>query len=56
MDAAEGLAELGSPPALEALTALSREEGELGSLCRELLAEVAANQRSQEKKDAGAGG
>jgi HEAT repeat protein len=52
MDAAEGLAELGSPQALEALATLSREEGELGSLCRELLAEVAANERSQ-RKDAG---
>jgi HEAT repeat protein len=56
MDAAEGLAELGSPQALEALEALSREAGELGSLCRELLAEVAANQRSQERKDAAPGG
>jgi HEAT repeat protein len=53
MDAAEGLAELGSPQALEALATLSREDGELGSLCRELLAEVAANERSQERKDAG---
>jgi len=56
MDAAEGLAELGSPQALEALSALSREEGELGSLCRELLVEVAGNQRTQERKDPGAGG
>ena len=56
MDAAEGLAELGTPQAIEALEALSREEGELGSLCRELLAEVAESRRSQERKDAGAGG
>jgi HEAT repeat protein len=55
MDAAEGLAEVGSAQALEALATLSREEGELGSLCRELLAEVAANQQSQERNDAGAG-
>jgi HEAT repeat protein len=56
MDAAEGLAEVGSPQALDALSALSHQEGELGSLCRELLAEVAANQRSQERKDGVAGG
>ncbi|MFL5405555.1 MAG: HEAT repeat domain-containing protein, partial [Myxococcales bacterium] len=53
MDAAEGLAELGTAPALDALTALSREEGELASLCRELLAEVAANQRLQHPKEGG---
>jgi len=56
MDAAEGLAELGSPRALEALERLSGEKGELGPLCRELLAEVAANRRAQEQKDADAGG
>ena len=56
MDAAEGLAELGTPQALEALASLSHDDGELGSLCRELLAEVAANQRSQESKDPGTGG
>ena len=56
MDAAEGLAELGTPQAMEALETLSREEGELGSLCRELVAEVAESRRSQERKDAGAGG
>ncbi|MFL5453548.1 MAG: HEAT repeat domain-containing protein, partial [Myxococcales bacterium] len=53
MDAAEGLAELGTAPALDALTALSREEGELASLCRELLAEVAANQRLLHPKEGG---
>ncbi|MFL5367860.1 MAG: HEAT repeat domain-containing protein [Myxococcales bacterium] len=53
MDAAEGLAELGTAPALDALTALSREEGELASLCRELLAEVAANQRLQHPNEGG---
>jgi len=53
MDAAEGLAELGSPQALEALEQLSGEAGELGPLCRELLAEVAANRRAQEPKSEG---
>jgi HEAT repeat protein len=56
MDAAEGLAELGSPQALEALEKVSGEGGELGSLCRELLVEVDAIRRSQQPKDAGAGG
>jgi len=44
MDAAEGLAELGTTAALELLRRLAAEEaGELGQLCRELLAEVQAN-------------
>ena len=43
MDAAEGLAEIGSGSALEALRELARQGGELGSLCTELLAEIAAN-------------
>jgi HEAT repeat protein len=46
MDAAEGLAEVGSPRALETLRALAHEPGELGPLCKELLAEVAALQRA----------
>ena len=45
MDAAEGLAELGTPAALELLRALAAgEPGELSSLCQELLFEVAANE------------
>jgi HEAT repeat protein len=43
MDAAEGLAEIGSPAALATLRELSQGGGELGSLCSELLAEIAAN-------------
>ena len=43
MDAAEGLAELGTPSALELLRKLAAEEGELGQLCKELVAEVQAN-------------
>lgn len=43
MDAAEGLAEIGSKAAVETLRGLVREGGELGSLCSELLAEIAAN-------------
>jgi hypothetical protein len=44
MDALEGLAELGTPAALELLGKLA-EGGppELSQLCRELLAEVRAN-------------
>ena len=45
MDAAEGLAELGTRPALELLERLAAgAPGELSSLCRELLFEVAANE------------
>jgi HEAT repeat protein len=47
MDAAEGLAEVATPEALGALRALATEQGELGTLCRDLLAEVAANERAQ---------
>ena len=44
MDAAEGLAELGTPAAIELLRKLSAEDaGELGQLCGELLAEVRAD-------------
>lgn len=45
MDAAEGLAELGTPNALELLKKLASAEpsSELSQLCRELLAEVAAH-------------
>ena len=43
MDAAEGLAEIGSQAAVDTLRALARDGGELGSLCGELLAEIAAN-------------
>ena len=44
MDAAEGLAELGTPAALDLLRKLaSGEDGELKQLCEELLAEVQAN-------------
>ena len=43
MDAAEGLAELGTEPALELLRALAAETGELATVCRELLLELAAN-------------
>jgi HEAT repeat protein len=42
MDAAEGLAELGSESALAALRELAAQGGELGGLCGELLAEVQA--------------
>lgn len=43
MDAAEGLAELGTPPALALLRQLAGEApGELQQLCQELLSEVAA--------------
>jgi HEAT repeat protein len=45
MDAAEGLAELGTPSALQLLQSLAGgDPSELSSLCRELLAEVAAGQ------------
>src|SRR2546423_4432768 len=44
MDAAEGLAEIGSPAATAALHALADEPGELGPLSKELLAEIAQNQ------------
>ena len=44
MDAAEGLAEIGSPAAIGALRALADEPGELGPLSKELLAEIALNQ------------
>jgi HEAT repeat protein len=45
MDAAEGLAELGTPAALELLKQLSAgAPGELSALCQELLFEVAANE------------
>ncbi len=45
MDAAEGLAELGTPAALQLLNQLAAgAPGELASLCHELLSEVAANE------------
>ena len=45
MDAAEGLAELGSPAGVERLRKLAvGEPSELSQLCQELLAEVAANE------------
>ncbi len=44
MDAAEGLAEIGSPAAIAALRGLADEPGELGPLSKELLAEIASNQ------------
>src|SRR5262249_50435932 len=45
MDAAEGLAEIGTPRALESLKKLAEgEPPELAQLCRERLAEVAAAQ------------
>jgi HEAT repeat protein len=43
MDAAEGLAEVGSDRALATLREMARAGGELGVLCAELLAEIAAN-------------
>lgn len=43
MDAVEGLAELGTPAALARLEDLAAEGGELGELCQELLAELAAD-------------
>jgi len=43
MDAAEGLAELGTPSALELLRKLAAEDGELGQLCKDLVAEVQPN-------------
>jgi HEAT repeat protein len=45
MDAAEGLAELGTPAGLKLIADLARApDSELSQLCRELLAEVAANE------------
>ena len=45
MDAAEGLAELGTPPALELLKSIADgEPDDLSKLCKELLAEIALNQ------------
>jgi HEAT repeat protein len=44
MDAAEGLAEIGSPAAVAALRRLADDPGELGPLSKELLAEIATNQ------------
>jgi HEAT repeat protein len=44
MDAAEGLAEIGSSAAIAALRGLADEPGELGPLSKELLAEIAMNQ------------
>ena len=41
LDAAEGLAELGTAEALTALRELSSAKGELADLCRDLLAELA---------------
>ena len=41
MDAAEGLAEIGTPRCVAALRELSGQGGELGALCDELLAEIA---------------
>ena len=43
MDAAEGLAELGTPEALLALREGAGAEGELGPLCKELLGEIEQN-------------
>ena len=43
MDAAEGLAELGTPAALELLQMLASEQGELATVCKELLLEIGAN-------------
>jgi len=48
MDAAEGLAEIGSPAAVAALRDLAAEAGELGPLCKELLAEIAQNEAETE--------
>jgi HEAT repeat protein len=42
MDAAEGLAELGTTPAIAALRSLAARTGDLGALAKELLAEVEA--------------
>jgi HEAT repeat protein len=55
MDAAEGLAEIGSGSALDALRELARQGGELGSLCNELLAELAANAAAEAPAPAGPG-
>jgi HEAT repeat protein len=44
MDAAEGLAEIGSPAAIAVLRGLADEPGDLGPLSKELLAEIAMNQ------------
>jgi HEAT repeat protein len=43
MDAAEGLAEVGTPEALSCLQELAGAGSELGQLCQDLLREVAAN-------------
>jgi hypothetical protein len=46
MDAAEGLAELGTEAALELLGKLaSAQEEELAQLCRELLVEVSVSEK-----------
>ncbi|GAC1346641.1 MAG: hypothetical protein NVSMB23_24590 [Myxococcales bacterium] len=44
MDAAEGLAELGTPEAVARLEELGQASGELGPLCQDLLRELAADQ------------
>jgi len=54
MDAAEGLAEIGSPAAIAALHALADEPGELGPLSKELLAEIAQNQAEAQASTANA--
>ena len=54
LDAAEGLAEFGSAPALQALRDAAASGGELGGLCRELLAEVALNQAVEKAAGAAA--
>ena len=53
LDAAEGLAELGTPAALDLLRRLAAgAPGELPSLCQELLFEVAANEAAAAAPDA----
>ncbi len=51
MDAAEGLAELGTDPALATLRDLSSGQGELADLCKELLGELAAQAATETAQD-----
>jgi HEAT repeat protein len=55
MDAAEGLAELGTEPALAALRDLGNAQDELAAVCRELLGELAAAEAARAAGQADAG-
>jgi HEAT repeat protein len=51
MDAAEGLAELGTDRALATLRDLSAQQDDVGALCRDLLGEIAAAAAAQAHRD-----